>query len=429
MKFTAAGDVLIQRRIPEGFEGIEEIAPFICRGDARFFNLETTLNYEGECYASQFSGGTYVRTDPEMLDDVLQFGFNMTSFNNNHTMDFSYKGMLRTLEEVNCRGLVNSGVGENLAQASAPQYLETPNGRVALIGVNSDFEPCMMAGTAGQRVPGRPGINGLRLNKRFEVTPEQLQFIRQLSEQTGVNDSQKIHRAQGYKADIADNVAEFGNLQFVAGEKTRQVIELNETDMARIEKSIQEASFQADYVIISIHTHTLTGDREENVPEYMKEFAHRCIDAGAHAILGHGPHLLRPIEVYKDCPIFYSLGDFVLELYSVPFGPEDFYGKQGMDSRDTMYELLKKRSKNFTIGLMEDERMLTAVVPYWETEGTKLKSLTLLPVKLTDRANKSRHGLPRIAPAEEIAAYLGEMSAPYGTRCTATEDGLIKCEW
>ena len=78
---------------------------------------------------------------------------------------------------------------------------------------------------------------------------------------------------------------------------------------------------------------------------------------------------------------------------------------------------------------MEDERMLTAVVPYWETEGTKLKSLTLLPVKLTDRANKSRHGLPRIAPAEEIAAYLGEMSAPYGTRCTATEDGLIKCEW
>ena len=47
MKFTAAGDVLIQRRIPEGFEGIDEIAPFICRGDARFFNLETTLHYEG----------------------------------------------------------------------------------------------------------------------------------------------------------------------------------------------------------------------------------------------------------------------------------------------------------------------------------------------------------------------------------------------
>lgn len=429
MKFTAAGDVLIQRRIPEGFEGIDEIAPFICRGDARFFNLETTLHYEGECYASQFSGGTYVRTDPEMLDDVLKFGFNMTSFNNNHTMDFSYEGMLRTLEEVNCRGLVNSGVGENLAQASAPQYLDTVNGRVALIGVNSYFEPCMMAGNAGQRVPGRPGINGVRIEERIEVTAEQLQFIRQLSDLTGVNDTQKIHRAQGYKAELADNVAEFGDLQFVVGEKPRQVKTLNEEDMTRIVKSIEEAKFQADYVLVSIHTHHLVGDREENVPQFMVDFAHRCIDAGAHAILGHGPHLLRPIEVYKDCPIFYSLGDFVLELYSVAFGPEDFYNKQGMDSRSTIHDLLKKRSKGFTIGLMEDERMLTAVVPYWETEGTKLKSLTLMPVTLTDKSNKSRHGLPRKAPAEKIAAYLGEMSAPYGTKLSVTDDGLIKCEW
>ena len=429
MKFTAAGDVLIQRRIPEGFEGLEELAPFISQGDARFFNLETTLNYEGECFASQFSGGTYVRTNPEMLDDVLKFGFNMTTFNNNHIMDFSYEGMLRTMEEVSCRGLVHSGVGENLAQASAPKYLETPNGRAALISVGSYFEPCMMAGEAGQRVPGRPGINGLRLNEHIEVTAEQLQFIRQLSAQTGVNDTQKIHRAQGYAGELPENVAEFGSLRFVIGEKPRQVRTLNESDMARIEKSIEEANFQADYVMVSIHTHHLVGDREENVPEFMEEFAHRCIDAGAHAILGHGPHLLRPIEIYKDCPIFYSLGDFVLELYSVEFGPEDFYSKQGLTSRDTMYDLLKKRSKGFKIGLMEDERMLTAVVPYWETEGIKLKSLTLMPVKLTDKSNKSRHGLPRKAPAEEIAAYLGEMSAPYGTKLSVTEDGLIKCEW
>lgn len=111
------------------------------------------------------------------------------------------------------------------------------------------------------------------------------------------------------------------------------------------------------------------------------------------------------------------------------FGPEDFYNKQGLDSRSTIHELLEKRSKGFTIGLMEDERMLTAVVPYWETEGTKLKSLTLMPVTLTDKSSKARHGLPRKAPAEKIAAYLGEMSAPYGTKLSVTDDGLIKCEW
>ncbi len=40
--------MIIQRRIQEDFEGFVELAPFISEGDARFFNLETTLNYEGE---------------------------------------------------------------------------------------------------------------------------------------------------------------------------------------------------------------------------------------------------------------------------------------------------------------------------------------------------------------------------------------------
>ena len=70
MKFTAAGDMIIQRRIYEGYEGFNELAPFIGQGDARFFNLETTLNYEGETCASQFSGGTYIRTYPEILDEI-----------------------------------------------------------------------------------------------------------------------------------------------------------------------------------------------------------------------------------------------------------------------------------------------------------------------------------------------------------------------
>ena len=58
MKFTAVGDVIIQKKIYENFEGFKELVPFIKQGDARFFNLETTLNHEGEASASQFSGGT-----------------------------------------------------------------------------------------------------------------------------------------------------------------------------------------------------------------------------------------------------------------------------------------------------------------------------------------------------------------------------------
>jgi hypothetical protein len=35
------------------------------------------------------------------------------------------------------------------------------------------------------------------------------------------------------------------------------------------------------------------------------------IDAGADAVIGHGPHVLRGIEFYRERPIAYSLGNFV----------------------------------------------------------------------------------------------------------------------
>ncbi len=58
MRFTAAGDAIIQKRIAPDFPGYAELASFIEPGDARFFNLDTTLNHVGEACGSQFSGGT-----------------------------------------------------------------------------------------------------------------------------------------------------------------------------------------------------------------------------------------------------------------------------------------------------------------------------------------------------------------------------------
>lgn len=430
MKFTAVGDIIIQRRIQEGFEGYEELAPFIRQGDASFFNLETTLNYEGECFASQFSGGTYIRTNPEVLDDIKKFGFNMTSFNNNHMLDFSYSGLLRTIEEVTKSGLVHSGVGRNLAEASAPHYLDTKNGRVALIAVNSTFEPSMMAGVQSERFPGRPGINGLRTEEYIQVTKEEMDFIKDLAERTNINAAKNITRKEGYYAELNEGEEELGKLKFVLGDSSKHVVKLNEKDMERVERAIYEAKLQADYIMISVHSHELDGDAKENPSDFLKEFAHRCIDAGANAIVGHGPHLLRPIEIYKDCPIFYSLGDFVLQLYDIEIAPDDFFTKHGLSSSaSTVHDLLKKRSKNFTVGLMTDIRMYRTVIPYWETENGKLTRLSLLPVELVKEGHHSEIGLPRNAAAEEITKYLGDMSLPYGTAMKLEKDGTISCSW
>lgn len=429
MRFTAAGDAIIQRRIQNDFAGFKEITPFVKRGDARFFNLETTLNREGECFASQFSGGTYIRTNPEMLEDIKKFGFNITSFNNNHAMDFSYGGLLKTLEHLDASDIVHAGVGRNLDEAAAPRYLETPNGRVALIAVNTSFDPSMMAGTQGRRVPGRPGINGLRIDEKLTVSKEKLEMIRNLANETQINAEKEITRKEGYHAPLPDGQVEFGPLLFEAGENTEYTAAVNKADMARVEKAIYEAQFQADYTIISVHSHQLSGDKKETPAKFLCDFARACIDTGANAVVGHGPHLLRPIEIYKDCPIFYSLGDFILQLYSVEFAPEDFYGKYGMTSDATMHQLLKQRSKDFTVGLMTDQRMFQSVIPYWETKDKKITKLELLPIECAMQGNKSEVGLPRIATNLEFVDRLAEMSAYSGIQMKVGKDSIVTCEW
>ena len=386
------------------------------------------MNYEGECFASQFSGGTYVRTNPEGFEDLLEYGFNMTSFNNNHTMDFSYEGMLKNLEAVEACGVVNAGVGRNLDEAAAPRYLDTPNGRVALISVNSYFEPCMMAGKQSRRFPGRPGINGLRHTETLTVTAEDFAKIQEITDKTGINFEEKIHIAQGYNKPMPEGLCKMGPLLFALGEKPGRSGKCNQEDLDRIGKAIFEAQLQANYILISLHGHEMGPGSNELPPDFVEEFAHFCIDAGAHAVIGHGPHLLRPVEIYKNRPIFYSLGDFILQLYSVPVAPEDFYAKQGMNSDDTVHALLAKRSNNFSRGLMEDPVMTEAVVPYWEMENGELTKLELLPVVCRKNENKSVSGLPVVGEEKVIAERLARLSAPYGVQMTL-EDGVIKCRW
>ena len=66
IRFTAAGDILITKKIPRENDGIAEISRYIKRGDIRMANLETTVT-DGTCFASAFSGGTWLTVDKSCL--------------------------------------------------------------------------------------------------------------------------------------------------------------------------------------------------------------------------------------------------------------------------------------------------------------------------------------------------------------------------
>lgn len=430
MKFTAVGDILVQKRLPaEGYDGFDPIKTFIEQGDARFFNLETTLNYEGECFASQFSGGTYVRTNPEMYYDMLRYGFNMTTANNNHAFDFSFEGFAHTLKTLNESGIVHAGIGNNLHQASAPAYLETPNGRVALISVCTSFSAPMIAGEQAKRVPGRPGINGLRITRRVVVPKEDFEAIKRVGDLCGINCSKQITRAEGYYPYLPEGVCEIGEQQFVLGDGYDLLYDINQKDIERLKNSIREAEMSADYVIVSVHHHQIEGMDKSAVPRFLKALCHDIVDFGADAVIGHGPHLLRAIEVYKDKPIFYSLGDFLIQLYDVAFAPEEFYATQGMTSSESVMDLLKKRSADFTRGLMAQKEMREAVIPLWETEGKKLKRLRLMPILASLGDGKYLEGLPQPAKDTAFMDRLADLCAPYGVTLTRGADGIYDCQW
>ena len=222
MTFSAAGDMLIQRLISTEYDGFQQIRDHISKADARFFNFESIIYREG-LWGNQFNGGSYHNSDPRTLEIAKAYGFNMMSFANNHTFDFGYGGLDSTLDAVNAVGFVHTGVGRNLDEAAAPAYLETPTGRVALISMTSSMvNAAAMAGRQSRRLPGRPGVNGLRLSERIEVTPEQFKVIEEIVNTCGINDQTAISRAEGYiQSKPKEGVAELGRkINFHKGEQT-----------------------------------------------------------------------------------------------------------------------------------------------------------------------------------------------------------------
>lgn len=106
-----------------------------------------------------------------------------------------------------------------------------------------------------------------------------------------------------------------GFTQFGHGNNNLDVTNLDE--LRRVVKNLRDS---ADIVVVAFHggaegsahthvpfkTETYVGENRGNVAE----FAHAAIDAGADVVYGHGPHVPRGAELYKDRIIFYSLGNF-----------------------------------------------------------------------------------------------------------------------
>ena len=75
---------------------------------------------------------------------------------------------------------------------------------------------------------------------------------------------------------------------------------------------LNKASLSSDIQIVYIHW------GEEYITTHNKSqerLAHALIDEGIDIIVGHHPHVVQDIEIYKQGLIFYSLGNFIFDQY------------------------------------------------------------------------------------------------------------------
>jgi hypothetical protein len=91
-------------------------------------------------------------------------------------------------------------------------------------------------------------------------------------------------------------------------------------DVPQAKRLVATAASTHDLVVVSFHGggEGLDANRVKDGPETylgenrgdLKAFARGVIEAGADVVFGHGPHVLRAMEVYQGRLIAYSLGNF-----------------------------------------------------------------------------------------------------------------------
>ncbi|NDV95641.1 CapA family protein [Dysgonomonas sp. 521] len=95
---------------------------------------------------------------------------------------------------------------------------------------------------------------------------------------------------------------------------------INQTSIETLVTQIKELKTgKPDFYIVVILHWGIEFQKEPTIKQ--RKEAYQLIDAGADVIIGHHPHILQKEEIYKEKPIFYSLGNFVFDQ-SMPAAKE-----------------------------------------------------------------------------------------------------------
>lgn len=263
------GDLYLDRPSPEfAFSGCEAL---LSLADFRFGNYEVALSDVGQ----ETLGKVCLLSRPEMVRGLTEAGFDGVGLANNHTLDYGRPALEATLQLLEQKGIRTVGAGKDRSAAYLPVIFGAGHESVAILQVTSVLLP------GWEATDQDSGLACVKVRTAYEPSPR-------LPEQPG---SPSITRT----SIDGDDLKELGD--WVAWAKQR-----------------------AEVVVVSWHWGVSEGFKE--VVPYQVEASHAAVDFGADLIIGHHPHVVQGIEVYRGSPIFYSLGNFMFDFVHPAFGRE-----------------------------------------------------------------------------------------------------------
>jgi poly-gamma-glutamate synthesis protein (capsule biosynthesis protein) len=90
--------------------------------------------------------------------------------------------------------------------------------------------------------------------------------------------------------------------------------------------------------------------------KHQQEFYRGLIDRGAQAVIAHHPHVVEEVELYKDKPIFYSLGNFIFDQYFSKDVQEELAVRMHFDRDTITYTLIPISSTYSQPSIMTQEK-------------------------------------------------------------------------
>jgi|LSQX01.1.fsa_nt_gb poly-gamma-glutamate capsule biosynthesis protein CapA/YwtB (metallophosphatase superfamily) len=253
-RFIITGQSLMRHDLRNGQDpNFLSVVEGVRSADIAFANFEGAVRPPDAELPSE-----YHPSDAVTLDCLKWMGFNLLSLANNHAFEAAEAGIQYTEELARQKGFTTAGTGATLEEASRAGVLEISGTKIALIAM--DTANCQTEkAVAG---PGGPsGINPLRA---------------------------ECIEGGGFR--------------------------LNPEDLSRNLMAIEQAASRVDCLFVSLHEHFWPegGRSEWGTPcSWKREFSRRCIDAGACAVICHGIPRACPVEIYRDRPIFHSMGNFI----------------------------------------------------------------------------------------------------------------------